>query len=262
MTMADETAGVMLDPAVHDVPADWPAAVEVLNPAGASPVVLVCEHASRHMPASYRGLGLGADDLVRHIAWDIGAAAVTRGLSREIDAVAYLAGYSRLLIDLNRPLDSPSSIPVRSEATDVPGNIGLSGQERALRAERMFHPFHDRLAADLDRREEEGRPTRIVAIHSFNPVFLGRARPWHAGVLFERSRELAETILARLAADGSLVVAPNEPYVVSRDEDYAILVHGEDRGHEAVLIEIRNDLISDDAGVAEWITRMAEALQP
>lgn len=262
MTMCDGAAAERpASTAVSLDEAEWPAAVEVLNPGGTSPVVLVCEHASRHMPSLYRGLGLGHEDLARHIAWDIGAAAVTRGLSRQIDAVAYLAGYSRLLIDLNRPLDAKSSIPERSEATDVPGNAGLAPDERALRAERMFRPFHERIAADLNTREAEGRPTRIVSIHSFNPVFLGKARPWHAGVLFDRSRALADVIMTRLAADGALFVAANEPYVVSREEDYALLVHGQDRGHDAVLIEIRNDLISDDAGVAEWIGRMSEALQ-
>ncbi len=140
---------------------------------------MLCEHASNHMPTEYRQLGLDASHLQRHIAWDIGAAEVTRLLSARLDAPAFLSGYSRLLIDLNRPLDTPGSIPVLSEDTDIPGNVGIHTAERDRRAEIMFSPFHERVAAHLDRRLAQGRPTRIVTIHSFTPVFLGVARPWH-----------------------------------------------------------------------------------
>lgn len=243
------------------IESDWPPAVEVLNESGQSDIVLLCEHASNHMPAEYGRLGLEPRHLERHIAWDIGAAKVTRRLSALLDAPAFLSGYSRLLIDLNRPLDVPGSIPLRSEDTDIPGNAGIDAAERARRAQRMFAPFHDRVAAHLDHRAREGRPTRIVTVHSFTPIFLGVARPWHAGVLFERGSKLAEAIMSNLReTDPSLNVAPNEPYVISRDSDYAIPIHGDDRGIEAVLIEIRNDLISDEAGAGEWAARLAAAL--
>ncbi len=253
MSVAD-AAGVLV------ADADWPPAVEVLNPTGASDTVLICEHASRHIPAEFAGLGLPESELARHIAWDIGAAAVTRALAARLDAVAYLAGYSRLLIDLNRPEGVPTSIPARSEATDIPGNRALGPQERERRAALMFRPFHACVAAGLDARDRAGRRTRIVAIHSFTPVYFGRARPWHAGILFNACEGLATHILGALGQDPRLNLALNEPYVVSRDEDYAILVHGEDRGYEAVLIEIRNDLISDEAGVADWVERLAGAI--
>lgn len=239
---------------------DWPEAVEVLNEHGHSDVVLLCEHASNHMPAEYGQLGLDADHLQRHIAWDIGAAEVTRLLSARLDAPAFLSGYSRLLIDLNRPLDTQGSIPMLSEDTDIPGNVGLDTEERTRRAEIMFTPFHDRVAAHLDRREENGRPTRIVTIHSFTPVFLGVARPWHAGVLHDRASDLAEAILSGLRTDVALSVAANVPYVISRDADYAVPVHGDDRGVPAVLIEIRQDLLSNRSGIEEWANRLAAAI--
>ena len=239
---------------------DWPPAVEVINAAGASDIVLICEHASSHMPAEFADLGLGPEDRRRHIAWDIGAAAVARGLSERLDAPAFLSGYSRLLIDLNRPLSSATSIPQRSESTDIPGNADLAESERARRAEKMFTPFHDRVATHLDARQRAGRPTRIVAVHSFTPVFFGVARPWHAGILFDRSRTFAEQVIARLRLDPAMNVAANVPYVISRDEDYAIPVHGEDRGHDAILIEVRQDLLSSAAGIAEWTDRLAAAL--
>ncbi|BCG82284.1 N-formylglutamate amidohydrolase [Mesorhizobium sp. 113-3-3] len=239
---------------------DWPDAVEVLNERGRSDIVLLCEHASNHMPAEYRQLGLDASHLQRHIAWDIGAAAVTRLLSARLDAPAFLSGYSRLLIDLNRPLGTPGSIPVLSEDTDIPGNVGVDAAERDRRAKIMFSPFHDRVAAHLDHRVTERRPTRIVTIHSFTPVFLGVARPWHAGVLHDRAADLAEAILSGLRTDAALNVAANVPYVISRDADYAVPVHGDDRGIPAVLIEVRQDLLANQAGIEEWADRLAAAL--
>jgi len=239
---------------------DWPPAVEVLNEHGRSDIVLLCEHASNHIPASYGRLGLEERDLGRHIAWDIGAAKVARRLSGLLDAPAFLSGYSRLLIDLNRPLGSPGSIPVRSEATDIPGNIGLDDAERDRRAAIMFKPFHDRVAAHLDRRRAEGRPTRLVTVHSFTPVFHGVPRPWHAGVLYDGARDFGEAILSRLRQDASLNVEANEPYVIARDGDYAVPIHGDDRGIPAVLIEIRQDLVADDTGTEEWAGRLAAAI--
>ncbi|MCA0034463.1 MULTISPECIES: N-formylglutamate amidohydrolase [unclassified Mesorhizobium] len=239
---------------------DWPDAVEVLNEHGLSDIVLLCEHASNHMPAEYRQLGLDASHLRRHIAWDIGAAEVTRLLSARLDAPAFLSGYSRLLIDLNRPLGTPGSIPMVSEDTGIPGNVGLDKAERDRRAKIMFSPFHERVAAHLDRRVAEGRPTRIVTIHSFTPVFLGVVRPWHAGVLHANGIDLAETILSALRTDATLNVAANVPYVISRDADYAVPIHGDDRGIPAVLVEIRQDLLSTRHGIEEWADRLAAAL--
>jgi predicted N-formylglutamate amidohydrolase len=239
---------------------EWPPAVEVLNEHGTSDIVLICEHASNHMPSEFKGLGLPAHELTRHIAWDIGAEAVARGLSARLDAPCFLGSYSRLLIDLNRPVDSPTSIPVRSESTDIPGNAGLADSERHRRIQRMFTPFHDRVSRYLDAREKLGSKTRIVAIHSFTPTFLGEARPWHAGILFNRARHFAEHLIAHLAEDKALNIGANVPYVIDRMSDYAIPVHGEDRGHPAILVEIRNDLIASEKGVAEWIVRLAVAL--
>lgn len=240
---------------------DWPQPVETLNAGGASPFVLTCEHASDHIPDVYGGLGLPASERARHIAWDIGAAAVTRALCRRLDAIGFLGGYSRLLIDLNRPLEAASSIPQRSEATDIPGNAEISDEERHRRQQGMFHPYHQAVAQHLDQRQQLARPTLIAAIHSFTPVFRGFSRPWHAGILFARHRRYGEALIAALSRDSALVVAANEPYFIDRGGDYTVPVHGEDRHIPAVLIEIRQDLISDEKGIAEWTDRLAEALK-
>ncbi|MER8834652.1 N-formylglutamate amidohydrolase [Mesorhizobium sp. M0909] len=160
--------------------------------------------------------------------------------------------------DRGRPPGSSGSIPVQSE--DIPGDVGLDPEERSRRAEIMFAPFHDRVAAHLDDRAKQGRATRIATIHSFTPVFLGVGRPWHAGVLYDQAIEFGQAVLAGLNIGGALNAAANEPYVIRRDGDYAIPVHGDDRRIPAVLIEIRQDLLASPTGIEEWAKRLAAAL--
>ena len=236
-----------------------PPAVTAVNEGGASPYVLLCEHASNHIPAPYAGLGLEPDDLRRHIAWDIGAASLARCLSNLLDAPLFLSGYSRLLIDCNRPLGAPTSIPTVSEATIIPGNQGLDAAERARRAAAYHAPFHRRVEQALDGRAA-GRPTIVIGVHSFTPVFLGERRPWHAGVLYGQATAFGQTLATRIGADPTLCVGDNEPYRVTPNTDYTVPVHGDRRGITAALIEVRQDLIGDDAGVEAWAARLAPAL--
>ena len=239
----------------------WPDPVEILNAEGPSPIVLLCEHAANYIPPEYGGLGVSAAELQRHIAWDIGAAEVTRHLSRLLGAAAFLGTYSRLLIDLNRPLGVRSSIVPRSEATDIPGNAGLSAAERERRERLIFTPHHAAIEAHLDARTRAGRKTVIVAIHSFTPVYLGNARQWHVGILFEKARSLAEATIERLRAmDPALNVGANVPYSVTIEEDYGLLVHGDNVGNPAILIEIRQDLIATPDATESWAHRLAPVL--
>jgi predicted N-formylglutamate amidohydrolase len=238
-----------------------PPAVTVVNEAGASPIVLLCEHASNHIPARYARLGLGEADLQRHIAYDIGAAAVARQLSQRLDAVLALSGYSRLLIDCNRPLAAPSSIPARSEATVIPGNIGIDAAERARRDALFFAPFRERVAALLEARLRAGRPTVLIGMHSFTPIYLGVARIWHAGMLYARAEKLGRAMIAGLrAADASLVVGDNEPYRITDEGDYTVPYQGDARGIPTLLIEVRQDLITTTDGQAAWAERLAGVL--
>jgi predicted N-formylglutamate amidohydrolase len=237
-----------------------PPPVTVANAGGAAPLLL-CEHASNHIPAAYGSLGLPAAELERHIAYDIGAAGLARRLSALLDAPLVLSGYSRLLIDLNRPPHAPSSIPEISEATPIPGNIGLDAAERARRQAAWFTPFHDQVAALLDARQAAGRPTAVAGVHSFTPVYLGEARPWHAGILYARAAGFARALLASLAAaDPALVLGDNAPYRIEPAMDYTVPVHGDGRGLDAVLLEVRQDLLADDAGQQAWAARLAPAL--
>lgn len=239
--------------------AERQAAVTVLNAEGTAPYVLLCEHASRLIPARYRGLGLSEADLTAHIAWDIGARAMALTMAKALDAPLVMAGFSRLLIDLNRPLHAASSIPPVSETTTIPGNAGLEAAERDYRIRTYFQPFQQAVDALLDRRQAAGKPTAVIGVHSFTPVYKGFRRPWASGILCSHSLAFGEALVRALHTPEA-PSAVNEPYVIDRDEDYTVPVHGEARGLPAVLIEIRQDLVADDTGAGLWAERLISAL--
>ena len=206
-----------------------PAALTVERSTGASDFLLVCDHASRLIPQSLGSLGLDAAQLSSHIAWDIGAAGVARQLSALLDATAILQNYSRLVIDCNRPPGSASSIPTQSEYARIAGNEGISPNAMAARTDAIFTPYHDALRALLDQRRDAGRRTLLVAVHSFTPVFLGKARPWKVGLMSRHDRRLGLALLELLRQDADLQAGDNEPYAMTDSTDYTIPVHGEAR---------------------------------
>jgi predicted N-formylglutamate amidohydrolase len=227
------------------------------NAAGRSPFLLTCDHYGRLIPRILGDLGLPAGELTRHIAWDPGIAEVADALSKHLDAHLIAQRYSRLVIDCNRPPGAPSSIPRISEATVIPGNEGLAGEATEARRQSIFDPYHRRIADVIERRLRDGVPTVLVSLHSFTPVYAGITRPWHIGTLYHRDTKLPPLLLGLLRAEADLVVGDNEPYAVSDETDYTIPVHGEARGLMNSGIEIRQDLIADPAGQAQWADRLA-----
>jgi len=168
--------------------------------------------------------------------------------------------YSRLVIDCNRPLDAADSIVPRSDRTLIPGNQTVGPDAAQERAREIFHPYHDEIRRALDERVAAGRPTVLVAMHSFTPVFMDVARPWHVGVLYNRDARMATPLLGALRGEGDLVVGENEPYAAGDLTDYSIVEHGERRGLPYVEIEIRQDLIADGRGQETWADRLARLL--
>jgi predicted N-formylglutamate amidohydrolase len=237
--------------------ADEPAALALEREHGASPFLLICDHASRRIPRALGDLGVSEADRQRHVAWDIGAAGVATRLAAALDAFAILQNYSRLVIDCNRPLDAPGSIVARSEATDIPGNANIDATAAAARVREIFLPYHARIAGELDRRVAQGKPTILISVHSFTPVYHGVARPWQIGMLYGRDARVAHRLLAIIRAEGRWNVGDNEPYAVTATTDYAIPVHCETRGIAHVGLEIRQDLIEQADGQDEWATRIA-----
>jgi predicted N-formylglutamate amidohydrolase len=218
---------------------DEPSPVRVLRADGQSDLLLAADHAGRMIPASLGRLGLLDSELERHIAWDIGIAGVTDRLSAALDATA---------------------VPEISETTPIPGNLGLSAEQRAVRRQAVFDPYHARIRALLDERQAAARRIVFVAMHSFTPVFKGESRAMQVGVLYNRDARLADIMLELLRAEGDLTVGDNAPYAVSDVTDYTVPVHAERRGLPHVEIEIRQDLIADVAGQAAWAARFERLL--
>ena len=238
-----------------------PPPFELVNEDAPSRAVLLCDHAGRAIPRSHGRLGLYKATLCRHIAWDIGAADVTRRLANLIDAPALLANYSRLYIDPNRRLDHPGSILAVSDGIPVPGNTSVDATEAARRADYAFWPYHNRALEMIQQAETRCDAAAILCIHSFTPVMDGVDRPWHVGILWNHDGRIARPLLDALRQTPGLVVGDNEPYSADDPPGYCLDVYGADAGRAHVTIEIRQDLIDTPAGADEWAEIVAAALR-
>ncbi len=236
------------------------AAFVLKNRSGRGAFVLTCDHASRHIPPEYAGLGLPAGELLRHIAWDIGALEVSERLSVLLDAPLLHPTVSRLLLDVNRDPSAHDSIARISEDTFIPGNADLDAAERRHRHDWIYAPYHAEIERLIDRRLAARQPTALIALHSFTPVFKGVPRAWEIGVLSRRDRRLADPLLHALRAQSPEEIGDNQPYA-PRDGVYHTLErHAEARGLPCTMIEIRNDLIRDSHGQRAWAERLAPLL--
>lgn len=234
-------------------------AFELVNEAGRRPLLLVCDHASNHIAADFTDLGLDSADLSRHIAWDIGAADVTRELARLLDAPAILSCFSRLLIDPNRAFDDPTLIPQISDGVVIPGNRELSDGQRDERIQRFHKPYHEAISSQIDRVLERQGGLDIISVHSFTPVIRGFERPWEIGILWNRDPRLPEPLIAHLRALG-LTVGDNEPYSGRDGHGYTQQRHADSRGLPNALIELRQDLVDTHHGARAWAERLARVL--
>ncbi len=246
-------------------PDERPAA-RVHNPDGRGGAVLVCEHASRFIPAALGDLGLDEAAKASHAAWDIGALEVARGLSRRLDAPMVHSCVSRLVYDCNRPPEAPDAMPARSERFDVPGNAELSPQAREARVREVYVPFTDLLSATIEARPV---PSALITVHSFTPVYMGRHRPVQIGILHDEDARLADAMLALAGRHTALRVARNDPYGPSDGVTHTLRRHGLSRGLANVMIELRNDLLDSAeacdamaAMLAGWLTEALGALAP
>ncbi|MCV0352038.1 MAG: N-formylglutamate amidohydrolase [Nitratireductor sp.] len=231
-----------------------PNPVTIINQESSFPVLLVCEHAGKTVPAALNGLGLSDDAREAHIGWDIGAAAVTRLMAEQLGAPAVFQSYSRLVIDCNRPPEAPDAMPEVSDGVIVPGNRSLSEEARAHRTREIFEPFN----AAVTMMREAPHCRAILSIHSFNPQLQdGVPRPWEISFLYRndvRTSERLRQLVLENAPD--MTVGMNEPYTIDDESDWFVPRHGELSGLPHSLIEIRNDLISDAVGQAQWAKLM------
>ncbi len=235
---------------------------EVLEVKPSMPVLLVCDHASRRIPDALQSLGVDEQHLSSHVAWDIGAGDVTRHLSRALRVPAVLAGYSRLVVDCNRQLDSSTAFPETSDGVVVPGNLKLDKNERQCRAEALYWPYHCAVRDQLAALETIAPAPALIAVHSFTPVFAASARPWHVGILWDQDPRIAKPLLGSLRENTEYNIGNNEPYSGKHPHDFTIDYHAEAGCLPNVSLEIRQDLINTDAGVERWSDTLAAALLP
>lgn len=252
----------MIRPQSAPTPADAePYAVEAIEGDPATGLLLLCDHASNEMPPEYGLLGLPQAQLQRHIAYDIGAATLTRTVAAALGCPALLTRFSRLLIDPNRGRDDPTLVMRLSDGAVVPGNAAIGEDEIARRIARFYDPYDHAIRDLLAHFAARGITPGIVSIHSFTPVMKGIARPWHVGVLWDTDPRLAKPLLAALDAEPDLVVGDNEPYDGALSGD-TIDRHATIAGLANVLVEVRQDLIAREDDAKAWGFRIAHLLQP
>ena len=223
-------------------------------------LVLLCDHAENAIPPGYGTLGLPPDQLKRHIAYDIGAAAVTRALAAALEVPAVLTRYSRLLIDPNRGRDDPTLIMRLSDGAVVPGNRSLDAAERDKRLRLYYEPYHRAVDDVIDSFLEAGVTPVLLSMHSFTESWKQFPRPWHVSVLFGDDARLATSLLEAFYAEGDLIVGENEPYAGQLEGD-CLWRHGDQRGLASAIVEIRQDLIRDAAGQEAWSERMRRIVE-
>lgn len=241
---------------------DDPPPFSFYNDQGGAPFLLVCDHASREIPAAMEQLGLAPWVMNRHVVCDIGAADLTRALADRFDAPAILGGYSRLVIDLNRQLHHPSVIPSVSDGIAIPGNLEVSEAERNARIATFFAPYHEAIEARLQRFRDAGQVPALLSIHTCTPVFDRVVRKWHVGVMWDVDPRIPVPLLERLQAMEGIYAGDNEPYSGRHPNDYTIDQHAERNGLPCVGIEVRQDLVDHPEGVQRWAGVLAEAFGP
>ena len=242
---------------------DDPPAATVLNPSSSTPLLLICDHASNHIPPQLHGLGLSAALLEDHIAWDRGSADVVQLMSDRLGCRAVLASYSRLLIDVNRDpaLNEASLIPETSDGYAIPGNQGLSAQQKRERVLRLSDPYHQEIERQLDALTAYTPAPLLFSVHTFTPAMQAcdKPRPWHAGMLWNRDPRIAKPLMAFLRRHEHLLIGDNEPYS-GRDFAYTINRHGHERGFPNCAIEIRQDLLHNHEACLWWAEALADGL--
>jgi predicted N-formylglutamate amidohydrolase len=237
-----------------------PAPFEIYNPEGTAPILFVSDHASRAIPQSMNTLGLDRTALGLHIAYDIGAAELTRMLARRLNAQAVLSGYSRLLIDCNRQPGDPQSILEISDGVMIPGNQNLSDADQVARAETFHWPYHHAIDAAFAQLRRNGPEPMLLSVHTFTPSLGGEDRFWDLGVLWNRDPRLAVPLIDLLRQHRGLLVGDNEPYS-GKEIAYTINLHAGSAGLANAAIEVRQDHCETEEELTRWADIFGEALE-
>lgn len=245
--------------------ANEPAPVKVINPKGAARGLIICDHSSKRVPRALKGLGIKKSDLHRHIGWDIGTEEVGRYLSKALDMPAVLAGYSRLVVDLNRAPDHSECMVEESDHTRIPANAGLPAAAKKQRLKEIFWPYHNQITRHIDRGVKKRQAPLLLAVHSYTPEMNNVKRPWHIAILWNKQEKIAKKVIAAIRKNNpGFLVGENEPYTLKNErfKGSTIWRHAEERGLPYVFVEFRQDLIDTREKAAQWAEIFIQALQP
>lgn len=231
---------------------DEPPAFELIRGAADSPIVILCDHARNKTPRCLGLMGVTEEVFEKHIAYDIGAESVARELQRLFHGFLVIAGYSRLIIDLNRHPGDGSAIPEISDNIEIPANKQLSPDQVIQRENALFWPYHNTVTEQINKIQDKGRTPIILSIHSFTPEYRGYKRPWHIGVLWDQEKRISEPLIESLQSEPDICIGDNEPYHARNPLGFTMDVHCERNGHPHVLLEIRQDLINDNEKAENW----------
>ncbi|MFU1476365.1 N-formylglutamate amidohydrolase [Roseovarius sp. C7] len=255
-----EAADTGRDPGALLGPGD-PPPVEVINPEGKGGFVFGCEHAGNLIPAGLGTLGLTAEELTRHIAWDIGAARLTALLSEDLDSLGILQRYSRLVYDCNRTASHPGAFIVDADGTHVSGNAGLTADDRAARETAIYRPFQEQASELTASRQRRAERFAYVAVHSFNAQVRGQARPWHVGVLYNQHSAMSHFLIRWFRENTGWQIGDNQPYSPLDAVDHTLRMQAETRSIPCTMIEVRNDLLRSEEQISSCAALLAQGLR-
>lgn len=236
-----------------------PAPFTRFNETGRAPVLVLCDHASNAVPRWVGDLGVSDDALNSHIGWDIGALMMAERIALRADAPGVFSGYSRLVLDCNRPLSHPGLVPEVSDGVEIPANVGLSREQSGGRIEKVFLPYHFAVAGELARFAARGVEPLVLSVHSCTHVMDNVQRPWSIGIAHSADERVSRPLVEALDEIGEFEVGDNQPYAVD-ESDYTIVAHGLDRGLKHVLVEVRQDLIGEREGAHRWADILHDVL--
>ncbi len=237
-------------------------AYSVTNPDANTPCLITCEHASNFIPDVYNQLGLSADLLNEHIAWDRGAGKLSDFLAQKLGCTAVLCQYSRLLIDCNRPLNAPSSILEISEHHPIPGNQAISSEEKQLRAEHIFTPFHHTIESQINRLKSHFSQFPMIGIHSFSPTFHGQVRPWKFSVMWKHKTPFVQGVIEHFEQhELAPWVGFNKPYSAKEIAAHTTEYHADRNQLPNLIFEVRQDLLESDRDIQYWGEQIYQALE-
>lgn len=219
-------------------------------------MVILADHATNIVPEAYARLGLPDSAFTRHIAFDIGVEGLTRRLSASLGVPAVISRFSRLLIDPNRGEDDPTLVMQISDGAIIPGNYPLSAEERERRLTNYHRPYHQAVSETIARvAKVSGHAPLVISLHSYTPAWKNVPRPWHAAILWDSDFRAAGQLIGRLREPGDILVGDNEPYDGALKND-TMYWHCTKNGTPHVLLEVRQDLIGDEAGIESWAKRL------